>query len=56
MFRFKVTGTLSESRGFRELTVYVTARNREHAADLAFDDMGLITIYNVRRVGKMLKS
>ena len=56
MFRYKVVGTLScdHVSGRDVIIVYVTARNRDHAVNLAFDDMGLMAVCSVRKVSKKL--
>lgn len=59
MYRYKVVGSTrmeSPHRPARSiLIVYVTARSRDEALDMAFDDMGLMAVASVRRIGKQLK-
>ncbi len=57
MFRYKVVGSTGYDRlhPARVLIVYVTAASRDEALDKAFDDMGLMAVNSVRRIGKMLK-
>lgn len=51
-YRCTVTGTTSPDalRSGRTLTVYVSATDRDHALDVAFDDMGLVAVWSVRKV------
>jgi hypothetical protein len=46
MYRYKCLGTTSTGR---IITAYVTARDRDHAVDLAFDDMGIVCLASVKQ-------
>ena len=48
MYRFHCTGTTTTGR---IITCVVTARDRDHAVDLAFDDMGIVCLSNVKKAG-----
>lgn len=50
MFRFKVTGHMRDLN--KTITVTVTAANRDDAVNMAFDDMGLVCIWSVRKGAK----
>ena len=58
MYRYKVTGSLAldHPSGRDIIIVYVTARTREDALNKAFDDMGLMAVCSVRRIGVKLRS
>ncbi len=57
MFRYKIVGSTGYDRvhPVRVLIVYVTANDREDALNRAFDDMGLMAVCSVRRIGKQLR-
>jgi hypothetical protein len=56
MFRYKILGTTGYDRAHpsRVLIVYVTASSRDEALDRAFDDMGLMAVTSIRKIGKRL--
>jgi hypothetical protein len=48
MYRYKCTGTTTTGR---IITCYVAARDRNHAINLAFDDMGIVALAAVKKAG-----
>ena len=48
MYRYICTGSTTTGR---IITCVVTARDRNHAIDLAFDDMGIVCLATVKKFG-----